>query len=85
MHTTYLRRVGGSAMIAVPPALLDVLNLNIGEKVGLTIHNGQLMVKPRVKPKYNLEDLLAQCDPDAELTQEDQQWVDAGPVGREII
>jgi len=85
MHTTYLRRVGGSAMIAVPPALLDVLNLSIGEKVGLAIHNGQLLVKPRVKPKYKLEDLLAQCDPNAELTQEDKQWVDSGPVGREII
>ena len=25
MHTTYLRKVGGSIMLAVPPALLDIL------------------------------------------------------------
>jgi len=44
-----------------------------------------VVVRLRVKPKYKFEDLLAQCDPDAELTQEDKQWVDAGPVGREVI
>ena len=27
MHTTNLRKVGGSVMLAVPPALLDVLQL----------------------------------------------------------
>ena len=26
MHTTKLRKVGGSVMLAVPPALLDVLS-----------------------------------------------------------
>jgi hypothetical protein len=27
MHTTNLRKVGGSVMLAVPPALLDILHL----------------------------------------------------------
>jgi len=85
MHTTYLRKVGGSAMIAVPPVLMDVLNLNIGEKVGLTVENGQLLVKPRIKQKYKLEDLLAQCDFDADMTEEDKLWVNSGPVGRELV
>ncbi|SEJ02047.1 antitoxin ChpS, partial [Nitrosomonas eutropha] len=30
MHTTNLRKVGGSIMLAVPPALLDVLHLSAG-------------------------------------------------------
>ena len=34
MHTTNLRKVGGSIMLAVPPALLDLLNLRVGAKVG---------------------------------------------------
>ncbi|MBV9567389.1 MAG: antitoxin, partial [Hyphomicrobiales bacterium] len=34
MHTTNLRKVGGSVMLAVPPALLDVLHLAPGAKVG---------------------------------------------------
>jgi antitoxin component of MazEF toxin-antitoxin module len=35
MHTTNLRKVGGSIMLAVPPALLDILRLRLGAKVGL--------------------------------------------------
>jgi antitoxin ChpS len=33
MHTTNLRKVGGSVMLAVPPALLDVLQLQIGADI----------------------------------------------------
>ena len=32
-HTTNLRKVGGSVMLAVPPALLDLLKLGVGAKV----------------------------------------------------
>ena len=30
MHTTNLRKVGGSVMLAVPPAILDQLHLRLG-------------------------------------------------------
>ena len=36
MQTTNLRKVGGSIMLAVPPALLDLLRLRPGVKVGST-------------------------------------------------
>lgn len=36
------------------------------------------------KPRYTLEELLAQCDPNEELTQEDRDWLDAPLVGREL-
>jgi len=86
MHTTHLRKVGGSVMIAVPPALLGVLGLDIGEKVGLTLKDGQIIIKPKkIKPKYKLADLLSQCDPNAEFTEEEKQWLNAGAVGRELI
>jgi len=32
MHTTNLRKVGGSVMLAAPPVLLDLLRLNVGAK-----------------------------------------------------
>ena len=32
-HTTNLRKVGGSVMLAVPPTLLDLLKLGVGAKV----------------------------------------------------
>ncbi|WP_396956669.1 AbrB/MazE/SpoVT family DNA-binding domain-containing protein [Nitrosomonas sp.] len=85
MHTTTLRKVGGSIMLAVPPALLDVLHLSAGSTVGIAIDNGRLVVEPKKQPHYMLEELLAQCDPSAELTTEDREWLDAPAVGHELL
>jgi antitoxin ChpS len=85
MHTTNLRKVGGSIMLAVPPALLDILHLSAGAKVGLSVDNGRLVVEPRARPRYTLAELLAECDASAELTSEDREWLDARPVGDELF
>ncbi|WP_188910476.1 AbrB/MazE/SpoVT family DNA-binding domain-containing protein [Aureimonas endophytica] len=37
------------------------------------------------KPRYRLEDLLAQCDPEAPVGAEDQAWYDDGPMGAEDV
>ncbi len=85
MHTTNLRKVGGSIMLAVPPALLDILQLGAGAKVGLAIDNGRLVVEPQTRPRYTLDELLAQCDPNTDLSTEDREWLDAPPVGNELL
>jgi len=85
MHTTNLRKVGGSVMLAVPPALLDILELRPGAKVGLAVQGGRLVVEPRQRPRYTLEELLAQCNPKAPRSKEDREWFDSKPVGRELI
>lgn len=85
MHTTSLRKVGGSIMLAVPPALLDVLHLAPGSKVGLAVENGRLVVEPQTRPRYTLSELLAQCDASAEIAEEDREWLDAKPVGNELL
>lgn len=85
MHTTILRKVGGSVMLAVPPALLDVLHLAAGAKVGLVVDNGRLVVEPAARPRYSLEELLAQCDASTEISAEDREWLDARPVGDELL
>jgi antitoxin ChpS len=85
MHTTNLRKVGGSVMLAVPPALLDVLRLTVGAPVGLTVDNGRLVVDPAIRPRYTLNELLAQCDASAEIPPEEQEWLDARPVGSELL
>jgi antitoxin ChpS len=85
MHTTNLRKVGGSIMLTVPPAVLDMLHLQAGATVGLVVDHGRLIVEPQGRPHYTLEELLAQCDPSAELTQEDRKWLDAEPMGGELL
>lgn len=85
MHTTNLRKVGGSIMLAVPPALLDILRLRPGAKVGIAVESGRLVVEPQQRPRYTLDELLAQCDPKAARTKADREWLDDRPAGAELI
>ena len=59
MHITSLRKVGGSVMLAVPPALLDILHLQPGAKVGIAVENGHLVVEPQKRRRYTLDEFLA--------------------------
>ncbi|MGH9481047.1 MAG: AbrB/MazE/SpoVT family DNA-binding domain-containing protein [Terriglobales bacterium] len=85
MHTTHLRKVGGSIMLAVPPALIDILRLRPGAKVGIAIRSGRLVVEPEQRPRYTLDELLAQCDPKAPRGKEEREWLDGEPAGGEIL
>ena len=85
MHITNLRRVGGSVMLAVPPAILDLLHLRAGATVGVGVEGGRLVVEPKGRPRYTLAELLAASDYGEPPSPEDREWVDAPPVGRELL
>jgi antitoxin ChpS len=84
VHTTNLRRVGGSVMLAVPPAFLDQLKLQVGATVGLAIDHGRLVVDPKPRPRYTLAELLAASDYSQPQPAKDREWVDAPAVGGEL-
>jgi antitoxin ChpS len=85
MHTTNLRKVGGSIMLAVPPALLDVLQLSAGATVGLAVDNGRLVVEPKARPRYTMAELLAASDYSQPQPPEEREWVDVPAIGRELL
>jgi antitoxin ChpS len=85
MHTTNLRKVGGSVMLAIPPALLDVLHLSAGARVGLAVDNGRLVVEPSARPRYTMAELLAASDYSQPQPPEEREWVDVPAVGGERI
>jgi len=85
MHTTNLRKVGGSIMLAVPPALLDVLHLSAGAKVGLAVDNGRLVVEPKARPRYTMAELLAASDYSQPQPPEEREWIDIPATGRELL
>ncbi len=84
MYKTSLRKVGGSVMMAVPPALLEVLELRSGSVVGLEVQGKSLVIKPQRRPVYTLEQLLKDAVSDTPLSEEDRQWIDASSVGNEL-
>lgn len=85
MHTTNLRKVGGSIMLAVPPAILEILRLKAGTTVGVSLSGGRLVVEPQPRPHYTLAELLAVSDYSQPQPPEEREWVDAPTVGHELI
>ena len=85
MHITNLRKVGGSVMLAVPPALLELLHLKAGASVGLAIDGGRLVVESAPPPRYSLAELLAVSDYSDGPSPEEREWLDAPAVGKEIM
>ena len=85
MNQTKLRKVGGSVMLAAPRALLDVLRLRAGAKVGMAVESGRLIVQPQEGPRYTLDELLAQCNRKARKTKEEHEWREAARGRGELI
>ncbi|MDP2752538.1 MAG: antitoxin [Rhodocyclaceae bacterium] len=85
MYTTNLRKVGGSIMLAVPPAFLVQLQLHAGATVGVVVAEGYLVIDPKPKPRYTLTELLAASDYSPPPQKEEREWVDALAVGNELI
>jgi antitoxin ChpS len=85
MHTTNLRKVGGSVMLAVPPAFLEQLHLQAGSTVGLAVSEGRLVIEPAPRPRYTMAELLAASDYAPPQPPEEREWVDAPAVGGEPV
>ena len=81
MHISSLRKVGGSVMMAVPPAVLELLQMRAGDKLSLSVEDGRIVVHPQPRPSYSLDQLLAEVDAAAP----DRDWLDAAPVGAELL
>jgi len=72
-------------MLAVPAPILELLGLKAGETAGLAVEGGRLVVEPRPGPKYTLEELLAASDYSGARSEEEEDWLVSGAVGREVL
>lgn len=84
-HAARLRKVGGSVMLAIPKPMLEALDLGPDASVALSIKAGRLVIDPKKRHRYSLDDLLAQCKPSARRSREDREWSTSRPIGRELI
>lgn len=84
--TTKIRRQGGAAIMTIPPALLKMLNADIGAQMSLVVTNGELIARPveNAPKRYPLSELLRGAEAMAELNAEVAWAQDGDPVGHEI-
>jgi len=86
MATVVLQSLGGSVVMAVPNRILRMMRLGAGSQVDVDVENGKLVVEPKVSPRYTLAGLLARCNKEnMTLTADDRDWLDAKPVGKELL
>ena len=82
---TSVRKVGNSAGMTLPASLLKSQNLYIGDKLDIEEHEGYLVIRKLVaKPKYSLDELLAQCDSSASVPEDLTSWDATESVGEEV-
>ncbi len=84
MSTIAIRKSGSAKIISIPKPITDMLGLDIGSKLELTVKDQKIVLTP-VEETYTLESLLEGTSrKDYALDAEGQEWMDTKPVGKEI-
>lgn len=88
IHTTTLRKLGESTVLAIPPVFLKRLHCRAGDEMELCLMGDRMEIRPK-RTKLSLEDRLAKYRKALSLrTPEenaaDQAWNAAPAVGREV-
>jgi len=72
-------------MLAIPPAVLDELKLSAGTEIDLSVKARKLVLEPRSRRRYTLDELIKQTKPAALKRSKDRVWTSGKAVGRELI
>jgi antitoxin ChpS len=85
--TSKIRRQGGAAVMTIPPALLKLMDLDVGAQVTLSVEQGKLVAQPAAtaRRRYTMAELLKGAAGMKRLTAEVAWAQDGEPVGREIV
>jgi len=84
--TSKIRKQGGAAVMTIPPALLRLMDVDIGTQVTLTVEDRKLVVRPAAsaRKRYSLADLLKGAEAVKQFNA-DVAWARNGdPVGHEL-
>jgi antitoxin ChpS len=78
-----IQKWGNSAAVRLPATLLELVHLSLGDKLTVEVRPEGIVLTP-ARPKYSLEELVAQCDPKAAMPEDLAAWNNLKPVGREV-
>ncbi len=78
-----LKKIGNSTGLVMPPPVLRDLGLSVGRSFRLqTTADGKIILEP--KRKFQLADMIAQCDLKAEPPADMKGWNNMPAVGGEL-
>ena len=81
---TNIRKWGNSAGTIIPAPMLHAAGIALGDKVNIEARAGRLLMTLVDEP-MTLENLLANSPKKSfRVLEDDQDWMDAKPSGREI-
>jgi antitoxin MazE len=77
---TRIQKWGNSLGLRIPKSLAEDAGVEVGSEVDLSVEAGDLIVRPRRSPRYDLKELLRGV-----TTQNVHREIETGePIGREI-
>ncbi len=83
MTTVTVRQSGGAEIVSIPKAIGKALGLHVGSELDLSIVDNRIVLDP-VAENTSLEELLADSPRENfRIMDEDHEWIDAKPVGKE--
>ncbi|WP_252178146.1 AbrB/MazE/SpoVT family DNA-binding domain-containing protein [Endozoicomonas sp. 4G] len=84
MSSIAVRKSGGASIVTIPKAVLKTLGITIGSRLNLSVEDNKIVLSP-VKEELTLEALLERSPAERlAMTDEDKEWMDMLPAGREI-
>ncbi|PHM37368.1 AbrB/MazE/SpoVT family DNA-binding domain-containing protein [Xenorhabdus innexi] len=85
MTAVVIRQSGGANIVSIPKAIVKTLNLHTGSKLELSIQDNKIVLTP-IEEELTLESLLIGSPKEYfTLTDEDKEWLNAKPVGKEVL
>ncbi len=80
-----IKKWGNSLATRIPKAVVDSIGLHLNQAVDIEAVNGKIIITPARSIEYNLEDLLSRCTAETlALSEEDREWVNSPPRGKEV-
>lgn len=83
---TVIRKIGNSSGAIIPSELLRRLNLKDGDSIVIAeVKNSLVITKATNRPRYSMDELLAQCDLSATVPEALTEWDSIPPAGDEVL
>ncbi len=83
---TEVKKWGNSPVIRIPKAVMEQCHLEVASPINMEVEGNKLIIELDKDCEYSLDELLKQCSPKKmKLTKDDSEWINAKPVGKELL